>query len=130
MSGATIADSGMSSFQDYTASTSPESLRRHLGDEPTCLADYIQAWVQCGEGIRWCIGDFQTFLITVIGIVSEWKSDVRLLDYVTSDEERAAGADQFIERRPETVFGERDLDHVIVDPHFFAVRTFRWMNNR
>jgi hypothetical protein len=118
MSGVSIADNGISSFHDYTAETSPEELVRHLGYEPACLADFIKAWVQSGEGVRACIGDFQTFLITVIAVIDEWRTDPVLLDYVTDDS-------HIIERRPTTIFGERDLAHDILDPHFFATRKFR-----
>jgi hypothetical protein len=130
MSGSSIADNGLSSFEAYTAETSPEQVHKHLADEPVCLADYIQAWVQSGDGVRQCNGDFQTFLITVIGIIDEWRTDERFLDYVTSEHERSTSALTAIKRRPKTVFGERGMDHVILDPHFFATRTFRWLHDK
>lgn len=123
MSGASIADNGISSFHDYTATTSPEKLRGHLGYEPVCLADFIKAWVQSGEGVRACIGDFHTFLITVIAVIDDWRTDPVVLDYVTDD-------DQIVERRPTTLFGERDLEHDIIDPHFFATWKFRVLHGR
>jgi hypothetical protein len=121
MSGASIADLGICSFRDFPVDTSPEHLRKHLGAEPTCLADFIKAWVQSGEGIRACIGDFQVFLITVIAIINDWRTDPGFLDYVTDE-------DGLMERRPESIFGERDLNHPILDPHFFATWKFRWLH--
>jgi len=130
MSGTSIADNGVCSFHDYTAETSPEELRRHLGSEPTCLADFIKAWTQSGEGVRACIGDFHTFLITVIAIIDEWRTDPVVLDYVTDDEISETSGYRIIERRPEALFGERNLAHDILDPHFFATWTFRVLHGK
>ena len=130
MSGASIADNGFCSFRDYTAETSPEEVRRHLGYEPTCLADFIKAWAQSGKGARACIGDFQAFLITVIVIIDKWRTDPVLLDYVTDDEISETSGYRIIERRPETIFGERNLGHDILDPHFFATWTFRMLHGK
>ena len=130
MSGSSIASEGYVSFEEYTANSSPETVYSHLGYEPTCLGDYIKAWLASGEGIRACIGDYQTFLMAVIAIIDGWLSDEKFLDYVTGEDEQAAGGPEFIERRPQAIFNKRGLDHDIMDPHFFATRLFRWLHSK
>jgi len=130
MSGASISDNGYVSFEEYAANSSPETVRDHLGYEPESLADYIKAWLQGGEGVRACIGDHETFLATVIAIIDGWLTYDYFLDYVTDEDEREAGGPDSIKRRPRTIFGERGLDHDIMDPHFFATQVFRWKHPR
>lgn len=122
MSGSTIADNPLCDFRDFVVSTSTEVVRKSWGIEPTCLADYIRAWVITGDGVRRCLGDFQVFLVAMVAIIDGWTKDPRLLDYVTDD-------DVIVERRAETIFGELGLKHDILDPHFFATWRFHKLHS-
>lgn len=128
MSADFVADQPVCSFRDFTVETSPEKVRSNLFKEPTCLADYIRVWVECGEGVHACLGDYQVFLIAVIAIINDWRTDPKLLDYVT-DGDPVTGESEIIERRLGTIFGEDDLRHIIFDPHWFATFVFRELHS-
>ncbi|MDQ1039921.1 hypothetical protein QFZ75_006337 [Streptomyces sp. V3I8] len=120
------ADGPWFSFQEFTAHWSPEQIRGPLAHDPTCLADFIQVWVQRDDGIRTCRGSREVFLYAVLVITDFWERDKSgaFLHYVT-DDDPATGDSEIIERYVETVFGDKGTDHPILDPDWFETWAFR-----
>lgn len=114
-----ISDAAIA-FEEYAIGASSEELNPYRGkEEPVCLADCIQAWMQSGEGVRACLGDRQTFTLVVIAIIDHWLKDPSVTDYVRPNQGGVT------ERRVHSVFGDRGFDdHDITDSHWFATCTF------
>jgi hypothetical protein len=79
MSSQSIAYGTVSSFEAYVVTTSTEEIRENLLRTPSCLADFIEAWVQAGYGVRACQGNFETLLIVVMAIIDHWRNDPDIL---------------------------------------------------
>ncbi|WP_330266280.1 hypothetical protein [Streptomyces griseorubiginosus] len=126
MSAEWVADTPLVDFQDFVISSecSPEEAGRLQGKEPNCLADYIRLWVEHGDGIRSCLGDHKVFLIALIAIINKWTQEPEILDYST-DPDPITRESEYIERRPGSIFGEQELRHIILEPHWFATFAFR-----
>ncbi|MEU8860917.1 hypothetical protein [Streptomyces umbrinus] len=123
-----VVDTPVCSFREFALDASPEKVKKGLSSEPDCLADYIRVWVESEEGVRACLGDHRVFLTSVIAIINDWMEDPGILDYVTDgDPDRDQ---KIIERPVQTIFGEDDLKHVILDPDWFATFAFRKLHPR
>lgn len=116
MSAELIAFHAIMSFRDFAVETPTDRLGV---PGPTCLADFIQAWLYHGHGVGVCLGDFQTFTIAFIAIVNAWLKEPSMLDYVPDEDEPVVE-----ERRVDTIFGDQGYRHRALDPHFFARCTF------
>jgi hypothetical protein len=123
MSSQSIAYGTVSSFEAYVVTTSTEEIRENLLRTPSCLADFIEAWVQAGYGVRACQGNFETLLIVVMAIIDHWRNDPDILSYVT--DKVAGGKSKVIQRRVESIFGECGFGHNLLDRDFLAEQTFR-----
>lgn len=117
-------------FQDYAIETSTEELGIFKAPgESYCLADYIQAWVKSGKGVQACLGDWQTFTLVVIAIISHWHEDPTITDYVTDGDPETGEGCERVERRAHSIFGDRGFEgHDITDPLWFATLTFHELN--
>jgi|GEM_PF-3361805 hypothetical protein len=124
MSVAFVASNTVTSFLDYTSKTATTELP--LAWEPVCLADYIQAWVVSGDGVRACQGNFETYLVAVVAIINEWiEHPDHTLNYVEYVEEPADEDDRVIERRVSKLFRDDDQHRFILDRDFFTFWAFR-----
>lgn len=89
----------------------------HCREDPTSLADYIQAWLASGHGVRACQGNFERFLIAFAGIVDEWlRHPDDFLDYLEEI------GDDDIRRHPRSVsklFRDKDTERRVLDRDFF-----------
>ena len=127
-------------FEDFMTKTSDEQLAKLNADtRPTCLADFIQAWVESGEGVRSCAADYPCFLVAVVHIIDKWMKGVDgdlldyipLLAYIPTEEEHAAGAPGVVERHVDSVFGdEHGTGHRILDQSWFTLMAFRHLHPR
>lgn len=104
---------------------SPESTRRTLYEynatfDPTTLAEYIQAWLEWGDGVQACLGDVRIYLTGILLIVDEWLTDPGLLDYHGNRRNDPLGD---MERRVTRVFGSTQLDDIL-DPDYFMRVSF------
>lgn len=126
MSAASIAKRVNYDFGDFTATTSTEEIR--FGD-PACLADYVEAWVRCGRGVRVCCGDFQTFMIALTVIIDNWLTEATFLDYVKENPDPEE-SEEIIPRRVGGIFGKMGMQHRVLDPDFFDMQTFYELNGR
>lgn len=124
MSVAFVASNAITSFLDYTSKTATTELP--LIGEPACLADYIQAWVVSGHGVRACQGNFETYLIAVVAVINEWvQCPDHTLNYVEYVEDPPDEDVRVIERRVSKVFRDDDPQRLILDRDFFAFWAFR-----
>jgi hypothetical protein len=126
MSAISIARRVSYDFEEFTATTSTEDLG--LGD-PACLADYVEAWVRSGRGVRVCNGDFQAFMIALAAIIDGWLTEKTFLDYVKKDSDYEKSS-EIIQRRVSSIFGKTGMRHCILDPDFFATYTFYELHGR
>jgi hypothetical protein len=126
MSTDSIHSDAVVSFSEFVIDTPEEGIRR-WSRPPFCLADYIRTWVISGEGVRISNCDFRTYLIGVIGIIDAWadRESRFSLNYLANIE----GEDdhEVVERSVTSVLGDRKNVYDILDPHFFATWTFRYM---
>ncbi|MBJ6647140.1 MULTISPECIES: hypothetical protein [unclassified Streptomyces] len=126
MSAASIARRVNYDFEDFTATTSTEEIR--FSDQ-ACLADYVEAWVRCGRGVRVCCGDFQTFMIALTAIIDDWIADSSILDYVKENPDPEESS-EIVPRRVSSIFGKMGMSHRVLDPDFFATQTFHELHGR
>lgn len=110
----------ITSFDSFLVETPTVDLK--LGLNPPCLADFIDAWVRDGEGVRVCMGSYETFLVAVILITEEWVNRPGCLDYLKCDAD--GNIEEVFERRVTSVFGEASVRHRILNPDFFAMCAF------
>ncbi|WUI02877.1 hypothetical protein OHR68_14070 [Spirillospora sp. NBC_00431] len=116
----------ISSFEAYTIGTPTKGLRSQIGKDPECLADFIQAWMESGEGIRACLGDRQTFTLAVIAIIDHWGSDPGVTDFISVTEGQPT-----VRRPVDSIFGPRGFDdHDVTNPHWFATFVFRELHGK
>ncbi len=102
------------SFENFVVELPPEK----LGDRSDrCLMDYVQAWVESGEGIRDCAGNFETYLLAVIAIINLWTERPEVLTYVPEDE-----TSENIQRNVSSIFGGNG--RFALDRHWFAQLAF------
>ena len=127
MSSASVSFTVIDSFRRFLDKTDPSKVP---SGKNHCLADFIQAWVDSGHGVRACRGDFQTFLVAVSALTHYWHQDSTVLDYLPSDGD---GVDEsrVVERRVRFIFPPgQAVNHVIFDPDFFAGHTFIELHGR
>ena len=122
MSSASVSFTVIDSFRRFLDKTDPSKVP---SGKNHCLADFIQAWVDSGHGVRACRGDFQTFLVAVSALTHYWHHDPSVLDYLPSDGDEGVDESGVIERRVRFIFPPgQAVNHVIFDPDFFAGHTF------
>lgn len=89
----------------------------HCREDPSSLADYIQAWLASGHGVRACQGNFERFLIAFAGIIDEWlRHPDGFLDYLEEV------GDDDIRSHPRSVsklFRDEDAERRALDRDFF-----------
>jgi hypothetical protein len=124
-------DAPYGSFEEFTAHWSPDQISSALSYEPTCLADFIQVWVQGDDGIRICRGSREVFLFAVLVITDAWEGqkDGVFLHYV-GDTDQVTEDSEIIERYVETVFGEKKTRHTILNADWFETWAFRKLHAR
>lgn len=131
MSSVSISFRVVWSFRDFLDKTDPSQVP---SGKNHCLADFIQAWVESGHGVRACLGDFQTFLIAVSALTHYWHQEPSTLDYLPSSGGEDGDIDEssVVERRVRYIFPPHGqaADHVIFDPDFFAAHTFRELHGK
>jgi hypothetical protein len=102
-----------------------------LSHEPTCLADFIQVWVQEDDGMRICRGSREVFLFAILVITDAWEGEKGgvFLHYVT-DADPVTEKRETIERYVKTVFGEKGTRHTILNLDWFETWAFRKLHAR
>jgi hypothetical protein len=114
-----------SNFSEWSVDTSTPDLG--LSGEPSCLTDFLYAWLKSGHGVRACHGDFTTFLCAIPIIIEEWLTLDRKLNYLEDLDPDTLGEDENNllehERVVSTVFG-KNRDMLILDRGFFEACTF------
>ena len=114
---------GLSSFRCfYGSGKEPDGNTLILPRNP-CLADYIDNWLSCGDGVTACSGDFQIFLATVAVIIADWHRDPGILDYAGDPDE---GEPEVVERRVSQAFNDSEYKHHIFDPYYFKTMVYTW----
>jgi hypothetical protein len=82
MSTLSIIASACGSFEDFVVEADPNKVNE---SSHCCLMDYIAEWIISGHGVKACAGDFQTYLIAVIGIIEQWMTHPNILRFVPED---------------------------------------------
>ncbi|GAB3174070.1 hypothetical protein GCM10027059_45810 [Myceligenerans halotolerans] len=89
--------------------------------EHSCLMDYVFEWLESGDGIRACNGDWSTYLTALVGIVSKWHTRPGVTDYVDPD------SGQLLQRRVSAIFDELDgHNHPALDRYQFEQMCFEY----
>jgi hypothetical protein len=121
MSTGTTRERVISSFRSFVSRSSPDDLYQYNATfDPTTLAEYIQAWLEWGNGVQACFGNVRVYLTGVLLIVDEWIIDPGLLDYHGSMHGDPRGD---VERRVTQVLGSTQLDDIL-DPDYFMSIAF------
>lgn len=104
--------------EEFVYNTTTRTLRELIGREPVSLADYIEAWMRSGEGVRAC-RDTHTFMIAIPVIVDIWYGDPDMLAYISNDMDPVTGRYPTVHRRVDEFLGPLGYGHPILDPGFF-----------
>jgi len=113
-------------FDRFISQKSPEKLHQLHPWEPACLADFIQVWMEHGDGIRECHGDRLTFAFVLSSIIDAWVRDPGITDYLSDDPDDPDEWGPTVERRVTTVFGNMGFrGHQIMDPFWFEEFAFQ-----
>jgi hypothetical protein len=116
MSADAIAWRVVPNFEQFVLGNSPEDSGP---GQRTCLADFIRLWMEKGDGVRCCLGDYHTYLIGVIVIADKWSRDPTVLDYPTP------GGPQIQSRRVSELLSNSPARDIL-DPDFFAARAYNY----
>lgn len=126
MSVAYVLAEARRSFGDYVIKTPTADFP--LVGEPTYLADYIEAWVKSGHAAHASQGNFERYLIGVVGIIDEWiRNPEHVINYIEDlDVDEDAEEDvRTVERRVSSLFREGDEHRLILSRDFFDFWAFR-----
>ncbi len=127
MSSSRAAIAAKNDFETFLEEIPPEKLDQIFAKSP-CLADLIAAWLRSDCGVRACHGDFETYLVAIIGIIDSWLRDPAILGHVVEQDEQ--GNQGAVLRRVSSIFGDEGFRHRTLDRYFFASQVFDSLHRR